>query len=335
MIYKYSVIITAYEDSYYLRKCIDELLNLNYLKFEIILISEVLIDFDLYLKKHKNFTVLCCKNVKSPAKKRNIASKKAQGEILAFLDDDSYPKKNWLKIADKFFLNNSQKTTCVGGPGILPKNESFFGKICNLYFISRIFYPFSERYTERKEKNLLEFSDWPSVNFFIRKSFFFKIRGFDERYWPGEDSKLCEEVLKRKGKIIYISNLIVFHYRRSSLSKYIKQIYRYGFHRGLFFFSGNSNSKKLIYVLPLIFTLFLILYFLINLQNINYILFLIFIYLSFLVIDLFFLIKYEKNIFILLFSRVLTLITPFIYVVGFAKSLLIGKIYKYKSSLKR
>ena len=35
--------------------------------------------------------------------------------------------------------------------------------------------------------------DWPSVNFIISKKFFEDLKGFDEIYWPGEDSKLCDQ----------------------------------------------------------------------------------------------------------------------------------------------
>ena len=38
-----------------------------------------------------------------PADKRDIGVKSARGEIIAFIDDDAYPEKSWLKAAVKNF----------------------------------------------------------------------------------------------------------------------------------------------------------------------------------------------------------------------------------------
>jgi glycosyltransferase involved in cell wall biosynthesis len=38
-----------------------------------------------------------------PAEKRDLGAQHASGEVLIFLDDDSYPSQNLLKIASPFF----------------------------------------------------------------------------------------------------------------------------------------------------------------------------------------------------------------------------------------
>ncbi len=38
-----------------------------------------------------------------PPLKRDIGAKKAKGEIIAFIDDDAYPRKDWLINAVKNF----------------------------------------------------------------------------------------------------------------------------------------------------------------------------------------------------------------------------------------
>ena len=44
------------------------------------------------------------------------------------------------------------------------------------------------RFTPLKKRFVI---DYPSMNFFIRKTTFEKVGGFNSDYWPGEDSKLA------------------------------------------------------------------------------------------------------------------------------------------------
>ena len=48
-----------------------------------------------------------------------------------------------------------------------------------------------------------EIEDWLTCNFLVRRNAFLKVKGFDSRYWGGEDTQLCY-VLTRDGKKIII-----------------------------------------------------------------------------------------------------------------------------------
>jgi glycosyltransferase involved in cell wall biosynthesis len=56
-----------------------------------------------------------------PSDKRDIALKHAKGQILAFLDDDAYPVKEWLKAALVNF--SDPEVAAVGGPAVTPLND--------------------------------------------------------------------------------------------------------------------------------------------------------------------------------------------------------------------
>ncbi len=93
--------------------------------------------------------------------------------------------------------------------------------------------------------------DYPSMNFLIQKSVFKKLGGFNSEYWPGEDSKLCEDlVYKYQGKIYYNPNILVYHHRRNNLMGFLNQHASYGFHRGAFFAHRDRNSRRLSYFVP-------------------------------------------------------------------------------------
>ena len=320
----FTVIIPCVSHSYLLDKCLHYLNKQFFKNFEVIIISENNITiskkyfFDLTIIK--NFFLL-------PGEKRNFAALSAKGEYLAFIDDDAYPDKNWLKNAFNFLISKKYNI-CLGGPGMLPKDSTFFEKSVSLFFISKIFHSDSERYFENKQMNNKIVYDWPSFNFFISRNFFLKIRGFDNRFWPGEDSKLCEKINKTKGVIYYLSNVKVFHHPRVSFFKFIKQIFRYGYHRGKFFKFGDSNSRNLKYTIPSIFLLF---HFTFLINKFFFLLIMSF-YIFLLIIDIF-IIKIKKiNIFHIVISRFLIYFAHIIYGIGFLRGI-ISK--RYKASLYR
>lgn len=191
-----------------------------------------------------------------PAEKRSLAIRDAQGEILIFIDDDSYPDQDFLDWLEKDFTDKS--VTAVGGPAITPPDDSFWQKISGAIFLS----PLSaarapERYVPIGERRFVD--DWPSVNLSIRKLDFSKLGGFDCGYWPGEDTKLCLDIItKLNGKILYNPALIVCHHRREGLGRHLKQISGYGLHRGFFAKTYPATSLKLEYFVPSAFLLFII-----------------------------------------------------------------------------
>jgi len=186
-----------------------------------------------------------------PADKRDLAANKASGDILVFLDDDSYPEPNILEIANKQFADTN--VIAVGGPGVTPPSDSFWQKVSGAVFMSRFTGGAPERYLPLGKTR--EIDDWPSVNLMVKKEAFLSVGGFDSKYWPGEDTMLCLK-LKKTGKIIYEPNMIVWHHRRAGLRKHLKQIGAYGLHRGFFAKKYPYNSFKFKYFLPSAFVIF-------------------------------------------------------------------------------
>ena len=117
---KISVIIPVKEINDYLRdETIPALLTQSFKNFEIIVLPD---------KKTKE-KFLKTKIIPSwpktgPADKRDLGAKKAKGEILAFLDDDSYPVKNWLKVALEIFAKQQERVAGVCGPQLTPPKNN-------------------------------------------------------------------------------------------------------------------------------------------------------------------------------------------------------------------
>jgi len=184
---------------------------------------------------------------RGPAYKRDFGAKFAKGGILVFLDDDSYPNKNLLDIADNYLKNS--EIIALGGPGVPPPQNTFLQKVSGAVFLSRFSGGAPERYVPiGKGKKVF---DWPSVNLMVRKEVFEKVDGFNSEFWPGEDTLFCQKLLNlRAGEIYYAPEMIVWHHRRPGLGRHLKQIGAYALHRGYFAKKFGGNSSKILYFIP-------------------------------------------------------------------------------------
>lgn len=190
-----------------------------------------------------------------PADKRDMGAKLASGDVLVFLDDDSYPKPNLLDVATKYFAD--PEVIAIGGPGITPPHDSFWQRVSGAVFLSRFTGGSPERYVSIGNVRLVD--DWPSVNLMVRRDVFLDVGGFDCRYWPGEDTKLCLKLVETGKKLLYVPDLIVWHHRRAGFLAHLKQVGSYGLHRGYFARRHPKTSFRLKYFAPTAFGGFVVL----------------------------------------------------------------------------
>lgn len=190
-----------------------------------------------------------------PAKKRDIGAEIARGEILVFLDDDSYPESDLLDIAARYFEDPT--VVGAGGPAMTPSSNDFWQRVSGAVFLSKLSGGAPERYVPIG--NVRPVDDWPSVNLMVRRTAFSEVGGFNSPYWPGEDTKLCLDLIKRTGgRILYVPEMRVWHHRRSGIVAHLKQVGGYGIHRGYFAKRYPETSRKVLYFVPSIFFLFAI-----------------------------------------------------------------------------
>jgi len=233
----FTIIIPVREETEYLRETINNLKKQSFKSFEILVITDKI------------------SGPVSPAIKRNLGAKKAAGKYLAFLDDDSYPSKNWLKNASKLFSKN---IAALCGPCLTPPSDNVFQKASGLVWSSFLGSGGAGTYRNSVKKQRFV-DDFPSVNLIVRKSDFFKVKGFNTNHWPGEDTVLCLDlVYKLNKKILYHPKIIVYHHRRAVIIPHLQQITRYALHRGNFARIYPKTSFRLGYLLPSLFSLYLI-----------------------------------------------------------------------------
>lgn len=245
-----SIVIPCKEINDYARECIQYCQALDYPDFEIIVSPDL--DTDIQLS---NVTVIPSGPV-GPAEKRDLMANHANGELIAFIDDDAYPEKYWLKEAAKHF--DDQEVAAVAGPAVTPSNDNILQKSSGWVY-SSFTGGGSHRY-RYIPGGQREVDDYPSCNFIVRKSIFDKLGGFSTSYWPGEDTKLCMEITnKLHKKIIYDPEVLVYHHRRELFIPHLKQIWNYAVHRGYFVKKFPQTSLRVSYFLPSILSIGIIL----------------------------------------------------------------------------
>ena len=114
-----SVVVPAYNEQFAIHQCIESIMNLNYPKnkLEIIVVDDCSTD-DTYkfIKSYEKYGV---KVVQTPensgcaAKAKNYGVQFAKGEILAFLDSDSFVEKNALRKMLPYFDENVGSVTAA------------------------------------------------------------------------------------------------------------------------------------------------------------------------------------------------------------------------------
>ena len=138
-----------------------------------------------------------------------------------------------------------------------PPDDNFRQRVSWAAFLSRLSGGAPERYVPVGHVRPVD--DWPSVNLMVRKKDFLSIGGFDSPYWPGEDTKLCLDLIQKTGKkILYVPKMRVWHHRRAGLLAHLRQVGGYGLHRGYFAKRYPATSRKLPYFLPSTFALYVI-----------------------------------------------------------------------------
>jgi len=249
---KISIIIPVKAVNDYIHEAVPHLLALDYADFEILIFPDESPDYVLPFIFFDNRIHIIPSGKTGPAEKRDMALKYATGGIFAFIDDDAYPRSDWLKNAVKWF--DDETVGAVGGPAVTPDNDSVLQKASGRVFESFLC---SGSYTRRyrPQKQTLD-DDLPSVNLLVRRDVFEKIGGFDSSFYPGEDTKLCLDITKKLSKkIIYDPEVFVYHHRRKLFKGHLKQIANYAKHRGYFMKKLPATSLRIPYLLPLLFML--------------------------------------------------------------------------------
>ena len=154
-----------------------------------------------------------------PAAARNLGAAHADGEFLAFTDDDCQPATDWLKTLAQDLKENPE--VVLGGRTV----NSLDGNIYSTASQRLISYLYDYYNVDPCNAKFLA-----SNNMIVRRSIFSSVGGFSQAYEQaaGEDRAFSDTCLKRGYRLLYDKSAIVFHQHPLSFFSFCKQHYYYG-----------------------------------------------------------------------------------------------------------
>ena len=213
---KVSVVVCTYNGARYIRETCEALEKLDYPNYEVVIVSDGSTDNTLEILSDFDFEVISVENG-GLSRARNIGLQRAQGEIIAYLDDDAYPDEHWLKYLAWSFLKS--KHDGIGGPNFPPPDDDFWA-LCVAHS------PGGPNHVLLAD-DLAEHI--PGCNMAFRKAALERVGGFDRDFKiAGDDVDVCWKIQEYGGTLGFSPAAVVWHHRRSSVSAYLKQQYNYG-----------------------------------------------------------------------------------------------------------
>ena len=206
-----SVIIPAYNAASYLRTCLDRL-ERSTAPFECIVVDDGSTDDTAEVAARFKATVLHVPVRSGPAHARNLGARKAQGEILFFIDADVCVYPTTLARISSDFAENPEVDAVIGSYDDSPEAQDFLSQYKNLMHC----------YTHQ-HGNRQACTFWSGCGA-IRKSVFLQYSGFDESYKrPAiEDIELGYRMVRDRRKLLLDAELQVKHLKAWSFASLVK-----------------------------------------------------------------------------------------------------------------
>lgn len=219
-----SVIIPVRDGEGLIGNCLGSLTNLDYPKdkYEIIVADGLSTDSTAKIARSFGAKVIINKK-QTVVSGRNVGFKVARGKLIAFSDVDCIMDKNWLKNCVKYFKN--KKVACVGGPNLVPDTESAFSKAVGLIF-DYAFYIGKTAPTKILKKPIESRSH--GSNAIYQREALAQVMPIDETLVEGEDVEMNNRIKSLGYKLLYVPDVIVYHFRRATPRGWWNQMVRYG-----------------------------------------------------------------------------------------------------------
>ena len=214
---RFSVIVCTRNGSATLRGCLEAIERQSWPDREVLVIDDGSTDATREIASSFPFVRYHHQPPAGLGVARNFGLRLAQGEILAYTDDDCLPDEDWLaRLATAF---DDPRWVAAGGPNIPPparnRTEALVASAPGA--------PTHVLLTDEEAEHL------PGCNLAIRKSALQAIGGFHPDFHAaGDDVDVCWRLREAGGRLRFVPAAFVWHHRRFSVRAYLRQQSGYG-----------------------------------------------------------------------------------------------------------
>lgn len=223
-----SIIIPFRNKTSLVEKCIESVKKQNYRNIEIIAVSD---KDKVLIRGIRSLVNPKCKLV---GEKRNIAAKKAKGDILFFLDSDCLVRKDTIKNLVKLFEKTN--ADAISGKPIVPKNVNLISFVTGLEYEYR-FNQIGEDFVDIAATTCLGVK---KIAFLAVKGF----KGYGGKEAVGEDWDFSARLIENGFKIFHTNRVMVYHCHSDRLLHYLKRQYQHVKYRPTHFKRFGKSSDK-------------------------------------------------------------------------------------------
>jgi glycosyltransferase involved in cell wall biosynthesis/exo-beta-1,3-glucanase (GH17 family) len=212
-----TVIVCAYNAAATINECLSNLCALDYPGLEVVVVDDGSTDSTPEIARRYPRARLLTIEHAGLATARNAGYAAATGDVVAYLDADAYPTREW-----PYYLVLGLDGPIVagaGGPNVPPPTDGTGGQI-----VARApGGPVHVLFTDDRAEHV------PGCNMAFWKNMLAETGGFDPIYTAaGDDVDICWKVLDRGWEIGFHPAAQVWHHRRPGLRQYLRQQKGYG-----------------------------------------------------------------------------------------------------------
>ena len=207
---KISVVVCSCNGCRTIGECLQAMSKVRYPNFEVIVVDDGSVDETATIAAQYNVKLVRTPN-HGLSHARNVGWRGAEGEIVAYIDDDAYPDPDWLTYLAETFRNGDYAG--VGGPNIPPSDDGAIAAC----IANSPGGPVHVLLTDTEAEHI------PGCNMAFRRSALEAVGGFDEQFRvAGDDVDICWRMLERGWKLGFSPSAQVWHHRRNSVRAYWK-----------------------------------------------------------------------------------------------------------------
>ena len=229
-----SVIIPIKNEIKYVAECLKSLKAQTHRDFEVIFVDGGSTDgtrqfLQENIEKTGKF-ILLDNPAGDAASARNIGIKNAKYEYVTFLDGDSYIDNDWIeKVIERLPQIKDGKVAGIGGPPVLPPQDNSFLALAINKTMSSPIASGGNLNPSVHHKNLTKKTKVKMISFVVmKKDIFLKEGLFDEKFAKGQDLEYATRLFKKGYYYIFDPALKVWHHDKTTISSFIKQLYKWG-----------------------------------------------------------------------------------------------------------